>query len=340
MELNIQPRSLTLASAKTTLNKNDNSKPQKQYSDPLIEWPARGLAYTNELGAAISEVAPKLGLLLWVPALLYFGADIYDKYKNEKDQYNPNGIRGTEQAVFQLLASVLMPTGSVICGQKLASQLGRFSKRGLSIQSEEETIKFLQGHMSRRNIAEYKDDVDGFKDSFKKALTNYRKKTMSEMKITNPIKTIRNFIFNLRHPEAVAFAPGENLIKFANEKIDEVFSIYNQLTLDDTKAPVEFSNSMFKKYQNIKKVLLEDETYKDTAKSDAIDLIIKKYQKSKIMNGKILKTAGGFIALGLAIKPIDNFVENIIIKRFVKPRLQKFHKNQIDSYKDKTINKS
>ena len=57
---------------------------QQQYNDPLMSWPIRGLAYSNELGAAISEVAPKLGTLLWFPAMLYFGADIYDKYKNEK----------------------------------------------------------------------------------------------------------------------------------------------------------------------------------------------------------------------------------------------------------------
>ena len=61
-------------------NKSENPK-DKKYSDPLMKWPARGLAYTNELGAAISEVAPTLGTLLWIPALLYFGADIYDKYK-------------------------------------------------------------------------------------------------------------------------------------------------------------------------------------------------------------------------------------------------------------------
>ena len=60
----------------------EQNKKDKKYTDPLMNWPVRGLAYTNELGAALSEIAPKLGVLLWFPAMLYFGADIYDKYKN------------------------------------------------------------------------------------------------------------------------------------------------------------------------------------------------------------------------------------------------------------------
>ena len=62
-----------------------NAKIQKtkaEYKDPLMKWPLRGCAYSNEVGAAISSLAPKLGAALWVPALMYFGADIYDKYKN------------------------------------------------------------------------------------------------------------------------------------------------------------------------------------------------------------------------------------------------------------------
>lgn len=329
MKINISPNLINNSRTFTSVN--------NEYTDPLMKWPVRGLAYSNELGAAISEVAPKLGTLLWFPAMLYFGADIYDKYKNEKNSYNPSAIRGTEQAVFQMLASVILPTAAVIGGQKIASILGRFGKDGLSLQSKEEIINFLQGHMTRRNIADYKDNVDGFKEGFKDALTNQRKKMKTEMKITSPIKSIRNYIFNKTHPEAVAFAPGEKILAFANKKIDEMFSIYNQLQADDSKKPKEFSKKMFDKYTKIKNKFLTDETYKDTAKSDAIDLIVKKFQKSKITNAKILKTLGGFIALGFAIKPIDSFVEHTIMKNFVAPRLARFDKAQVDNFRSKTI---
>ena len=56
---------------------------KQEYIDPLANWPLRGLGYTNDIGIAISEIAPTVSRLFWVPALMYFGADIYDKYKNK-----------------------------------------------------------------------------------------------------------------------------------------------------------------------------------------------------------------------------------------------------------------
>ena len=340
MSIKVMPQNVvtpTIAQNQQFEAQKAESEKAKQYKDPLMQWPTRGLAYSNELGAAISEVAPKLGTLLWFPAMLYFGADIYDKYKNEKNSYNPSAVRGTEQAVFQMLASVIMPTAAVLGGQKIASLLGRFGKDGLTLQSKEEILDFLQGHMARRNIADYKDDVDAFKNSFKEALTNHRKNMKTEMKLTSPIKTVRNYIFNKTHPEAVAYAPSAKILTFANQKIDEMFSIYNQLLTDDSKAPKEFSKKMFNNYIKIKNKFLSDEAYKDIAKTEAIDVIIKKFQKSQISNAKVLKTIGGFIALGLAIKPIDNFVEHTIMKKYVKPRLAMLNAQDVDTFRSKTI---
>ena len=74
----------------TKKSQSFKSNEQQSYKDPLRSWPLKGMAYTNELGAVVSGVAPKLGTALWVPALMYFGADIYDKYKNEQTEYNNN----------------------------------------------------------------------------------------------------------------------------------------------------------------------------------------------------------------------------------------------------------
>ena len=112
---------------------NEGNPFQNKYNDPLNQWPARGLAYTNEIGAAISEIAPKTGLLLWIPALLYFGADIYDKYKNDQNSYDPSAKRGTKQAIFQLLASVILPTAAVKIGQRTASVIGLMGKHKLTL---------------------------------------------------------------------------------------------------------------------------------------------------------------------------------------------------------------
>lgn len=72
----------------------EKKHPKREYSDPLMQWPIRGLAFTNDIGAAISDIAPKAGMMMWIPALMYFGADIYDKYRNDKESYDPNSKRG------------------------------------------------------------------------------------------------------------------------------------------------------------------------------------------------------------------------------------------------------
>ena len=55
-----------------------------EYVDPLIKWPMRGAAFTNEIGEALRTLIGNYATLTWVPALLYIGADIYDKYKNDQ----------------------------------------------------------------------------------------------------------------------------------------------------------------------------------------------------------------------------------------------------------------
>ena len=308
----------------------------KKYSDPLMKWPARGLAYTNELGAAISEVAPKLGTLLWFPAMLYFGADIYDKYKNAKTSYDPNAKRGTEQAIFQLLASVLLPTGAVIAGQKTASVLGVAGKNGMSLQSQEEVINFLQNFTSRRHLDSFAGNVDGFKDLFKESISIKREKLIRETKLKNPIKMLGDGIFNSRHPESLAMSQKDRVLTFANKHIDEMFKIYGSLAAE--QKPEEFSDKLFKKFNKLKNKYTKDPDYKATALRDAAEDIIKKYQKSKIMKTKMLKTLGGFVALGIAIKPIDKFVENVVIKKFVEPNLSAVFPNEdVKNYKEKVL---
>src|SRR5574344_699075 len=110
--LNVAQKSKNFGQNKA-LKVPDKKLEQKKYSDPLMKFPIRGLAYSNELGAALSEISPKIGTMLWVPALMYFGADIYDKYKNDNDKFSPNGERGLKQAIFQACASVVLPTAAV-----------------------------------------------------------------------------------------------------------------------------------------------------------------------------------------------------------------------------------
>ena len=40
-----------------------------------------------------------------------------------------------------------------------------------------------------------------------------------------------------------------------------------------------------------------------------------------MLQGKVVKTIGGFIALGLLIKPIDKFVHEILIGKLLGPTI-------------------
>ena len=53
-----------------------------EYKDPLMNWPLRGAAFTNEVGEALRPIIGNAANLTWIPALMYIGADVYDKYKN------------------------------------------------------------------------------------------------------------------------------------------------------------------------------------------------------------------------------------------------------------------
>ena len=92
-----------------------------EYRDPLMKWPLRGAAFTNEVGEALRPLIGGYATLSWVPALMYIGADIYDKYKNDQTEYSPNSKRLLKQAVFQGTASVLLPILAVKLGQNLFS---------------------------------------------------------------------------------------------------------------------------------------------------------------------------------------------------------------------------
>lgn len=95
------------------------------------------------------------------------------------------------------------------------------------------------------------------------------------------------------------------------------------------RRPKEFSDKMWRKFGKLKEKYAKDPDYKATFLRDASEDIIKKFQKSKMTKSKMLKTLGGFVALGIAIKPIDHFVEKVVIKKVVEPNLSNvFNKDE------------
>lgn len=307
---------------------------KKEFKDPLSQWPVRGMAFTNDIGAAIMDIAPKAGTAFWVPALMYFGADIYDKYRNDKASYDPDAKRGLKQALFQTFASIMFPIAAVHAGQKIVSIGARnFGKDGLSLQTQEEIIQHHVGYMSHRRLRNFTPET--YKAEYGKALDNYIDETMRTHKTKNPIKILMNLIFGGRHPEQMGKDRRGRIHQYIGQRIDNLFADRNELLAN--KKPLNMSDKMFAKFQQLQETYKKDplhaEDYLDKATKDTLKAV----ENNKVFKIKSMKTIGGFIALGLLIQPIDKFVEHIIIEKFIGPGLDKFDKAQVNQFKEKVF---
>ena len=318
----------------------EKSKEKPIYNDPLMKWPIRGLAFTNDIGAAVMDIAPKLGTMLWYPAMMYFGADIYDKYRNNKETYDPNAKRGFQQAIFQALASVAFPIIAVHTGQKGASILARKSDTKLSPQTQEESTKFLSDFMSRRKLAKYDNKKDVFKEEFRVSLDNFIDQTTRTHQNTNFVKKFFNLIFGGRHPEEMGKEGAgrrEIIHKYMEKKIDDLFEIRADLVKDETKKPAKLTDKLYNEFKALKSKYLKDSEFKANAKDLAIKDILNKVEAADIFKTKMKKTIGGFVMLGLFIKPIDIFVEKVIMKKYVEPGLDHLTRKQIKDFQQKNM---
>ena len=304
-----------------------NSKPTKhkdKYNDPLLTWPYRGLAFTNDVGAAVMDIAPGLGTALWVPALMYFGADIYDKYKTNEKEYDPSGKRGFKQAVFQACASVIMPIVVVHNGQKVASMLGEKGKDGMSLQMKEEIDDFTVQLLKRRKLKDYEKDTEGFKKEFNEHLITHLQDKENSMKTKNPLKLLKRWIFGAHHTEKLTEKKIAKIKGYAGKNIDEMFEIRKDLLQD--KRPNNLSDKLYKKFNETKQAFAKDKHTIEGHVEDAIKETLKQRQRDRLFHTKLWKTAGGFIALGSTIKFIDSFVEKYVIEKVVEPGLQQTDK--------------
>ena len=299
-----------------------NNSEKDEYSDPLLKWPLRGLAFTNDIGAAIMDIAPTLGTMFWIPALMYFGADIYDKYKSDEKEYNPNKKRAFKQAVFQALASVVMPIIVVHNGQKAASLLGQTSKSGMSLQLKEEIEKFTINHLKRRKLKDYDGNIDGFKKEFNEHLKQHLLDCEKSLKTKNPFKLLGRWIFSSTHSEKMSENKLASVKEYADKNIDEMFSIRADLL--NNKQPKNLSNKLLKFYDNTKRSFAKDKNTIEGYVEDSIKALLKQRQRNNLFKIKLLKSVGGFVALGASIRFIDHFIEKHVIEKFVEPGLENF----------------
>lgn len=266
----------------------------KNYNDPLLNWPLRGAAFTNEVGEALRPVIGNAATLTWAPALLYIGADVYDKYKNDQTEYSPNSRRALKQAIFQGLASVCLPVIAVKTGQNLFSFFGLLNKDGVTFNTKEHVNKLAQEFVSNGKMHAYSGKDEECTKDFLSIVSN-------NMDLSD--KKLLKFAYTKNK---------KNIHDFSEKTIKELIKMRKDLLnpTDDFKVGDW--------YLQYKQALESGQT-----ENVAIKSVLNTYLKQKTLKGKFIKTIGGFLALGCAIKPIDKFVEEVLIGKVVAPKLDK-----------------
>ncbi len=266
-----------------------------EYKDPLMRWPLRGAAFTNEVGEALRPIIGNYATLSWVPALMYIGADVYDKYKNDKNEYSPDSRRCLKQAVFQGMASIFLPLIAVKLGQNIISQFGKFGQDKISLNSKEHVSKLAEQFIANGKMHAFAGRDKECTREFLNIVTDsldYKNKKKSVKKLRKIFKADKN----------------ERLSKYSETTIKDLIKLRKDILNPTTEVKCS------KWYSHYIKALKNGQTENVAVKSVLTD-----FQKNKMLKGNFLKTLGGFIALGLAIKPIDYFVEEVLIGKYVGP---------------------
>ncbi len=288
-------------SAEKTPNPNNN-----EYKDPLLKWPLRGAAFTNELGEGLRPLIGSFANLFWAPVFLYIGADVYDKYKNDGIEHSPNSRRLIKEACFQGLASIILPLVAIKGGQNIFSLFGHLGKDKISCNKQEKIIELAKTFVANGNMRAFENNDKECIDKFK-YIVNDNLEFKSRSNLLKKVFTSVQKKLKINKPE--------NIEKYAEKTIKELIETRKNL-LNPTD---EFKSN--KKYANFKEALKRGETQTVATKS-----VLTKMLNSISLNSKIIKTIGGFIAVAFAISPIDKFVEHTIIEKYLGPKIDNIRK--------------
>lgn len=292
------------------------SNKKKETNDILNKPPIRYLAYSNEIGSAISPINKSLGTALWAPALLYLGADIYDKYKNEDTTYNPSTRRSVRQAIFQGFASVILPSCAIALGQKIGVRIAS-AKDSLSAMDKKELVEFTLNQLNSATFP--RKENEEFSTELVEAF--YQHAQANEIKVQ--AKSFLDKLLGAFHESSDydgiitkyikdkdKQAPIINYLSSQGKIVDDIMRSEKNIQAD---RYIKFFNKSNAKYGNIQ-----------VAKLDTI----KKILKDKTINKSVVATISGFVALLLLMKPIDIFVENVLMEKIVNPIFEKIPTKQ------------
>lgn len=334
-------------------------KKQEKRRDIYMEMPVRALGYTNEVGEALRPVIGSWAWASWVPAIGYIAADVVDKYKqDEYGNQEPSAERGTKQLSTQLLASVALPTFAVKAGQTAVDMMSGLTKPGVSFNNREKISDFVLDAMNSGEHNGFlneagKVDKKAFTDSLIPKMSENIKHKETHNMLMKPFVAIKDWFSNprLKNPKKA------DVNGYMGKVVDRL--VENRQNLLDGVKPAKMSDKMFKKFtkdsakiaditksaaEMLGKAPEEIGELVNTAKKSVAFDYVRKMEKSHNFKNKILLSAGGFVALSLLAKPIDHFVENVVIKKAVEPAIAmvkgKGKTNVAENKTDSTTNNS
>ena len=310
----------------STININNtftSKKQDKKFEDPLHKFPLNILPYSNSAGVLVGYMSPKLGGLLWAPALMYYGADIYDKYKNDKDNvYNPSAKRAFKQVVFQAGTNLAFPVIATAIGSRIISAISMLGKDKLSLGTKEYLLRHHLTYTKHSdNVFIYSDFKDEYKQTYNQILTKHLDNKFN-ITTKNPYTNLKYKILKLDKKSYTKSR--SNMIKFINKIIDEMFEDYK--LLEQNKKPNSLSKREFKNFQNLKKEYAKAYVGNPESYVYAIYDTLKDIQFKKLYRIKIAKMLGGLTLILAFTKPVENLVKKYFVNKVDNIDLNKFQK--------------
>ncbi len=303
-----------------------NNPPKKQYKDPLNSPLVTAASYSNEVGAAISEIAPKLGTALWIPALMYLGADIYDKYKNDRTEFNPSARRAFERTLYQgIFGFVCMPL-LIFMAQNLVSPLGKLTKDGISTNAKDAVFKHTK-ELIMQSEGNTFEDKDAFKQALNLSLNNKIQAHKQEKANLNIFKKLYHYI---TPKAAITNSNPDKILAFAAKNADKMFEIKEGILAGDhTIVPPIVRKTYEKSFNHISEIF--------GSNNYAMKSALKEYQNMKIFQNKIFKTIGGFMPIIFLGKPLGRFIEKIVVDKYIDFGLDEITKGFVQNTKFKHL---
>ena len=312
-------------------SKNNSAEHQSnKYHDPLNKGIFVVLSNSNEIGTAISDIAPRLGAALWAPTFMYLGADIYDKYKNDKDNYDPSAKRAFKRAIYQALTSVVAMPAAIILGKYIISPLGKLDKTGVSGNTKDAIYRHTRDIISQAHGYAF-ENYDNFKNVVLTTLQNTINSRKNETNTSNIFNRYYKKIFTGKYQ--ILSNDESKILKFAEQNAKKTFEIFEALKSGDTKKVPKKILNIYNKILPKMKEMYHEADYSYQATRNAL----MEYQTSLIFKNKLLKTISGITVMFLLTKPINDFVDKQIMKKVINPGIDQIASASVNDSRLKKI---